>query len=278
MLPTRRFRRVVFLLVMAATLSVVSVAATAQKSPALDRIGISVGGYYPNNNTTLSVDGTGPYAGITGKLDFEDDLGLKSHNVDARVRFDFLIGDSQGFSFGYYNIDRSRDATYEQAIPGLGTDAGAQLHSVLDYDFGSVSYKWWFGHHNDVFGVGLGAAYYRLDFRISGDAHVGADVTSISDSYRESAWAPMLTLGWRHAFDDQWRMYANVAGVKKNGGNLSGHLWNAALGVEWFPWQHLGFALEYSASRLHLEKTYDKGTAKLNLDSDGPTLYLRARF
>ena len=67
-------------------------------------------------------------------------------------------------------------------------------------------------------------------------------------------------------------------GAKKNGGNLNGHIWNAALGVEWFPWQHLGFALEYSASRLHLHKDYDEGVAKLDLNSDGPVLYLRARF
>jgi len=88
----------------------------------------------------------------------------------------------------------------------------------------------------------------------------------------------MLTLGWRHAFDAHWRMYANAAGVKKNGGPLSGHIWNAALGLEWFPWQKLGFALEYSASRLRLEKDYPQGTAKLDLQSDGPALYLRARF
>lgn len=88
----------------------------------------------------------------------------------------------------------------------------------------------------------------------------------------------MLTFGWRHAFNDQWRMYANVAGVKKNGGNSSGHIWNALLGAEWFPWQQLGFALEYSASRLHLHKDYSEGAAKLDLNPDGPALYLRVRF
>ena len=95
-----------------------------------------------------------------------------------------------------------------------------------------------------MFGIGLGAAYYKVRFAARGGARAGDQATSFSDSYDASAWAPMLTLGRRHAFNEQWRMYANVAGVKKHGGNLSGHIWNAALGVEWFPWQHLGFALD----------------------------------
>jgi len=44
-----------------------------------------------------------------------------------------------------------------------------------------------------------------------------------------------LQLGWRHAFNDQWRMYANAAGVKKNGGRLHGHIYNVDLGVAWYP-------------------------------------------
>lgn len=259
-------------------LAAASFAASAQQSPALDRVGIWLGGYDSHNDTNLSADGTGPYAGVQGNLGFEDDLGFKNHSIDPRVRFDFLLGDSQGFSFDYYRIHRDRGASYAQPIPALGTDIDAHVDATLDYDFGAASYKWWFGHANDVFGIGLGAAYYKVRFAARGGAEAGDQAMSFSDSYDASAWAPMLTLGWRHAFNEQWRMYANVAGVKKNGGNLSGHIWNAALGVEWFPWQHLGFALEYSASRLHLHKDYDEGVAKLDLDSDGPALYLRARF
>lgn len=253
-------------------------AASAEPSPALDRVSLWLGGYYARNDTTLSVQGSGTYAGVAGKLDFEHDLGFEKHSLDPRVRLDFLLGDSQGFSFDYYPIHRDRSASYAQAIPELGTDAGAHIQSTLDFDFGSASYKWWLGHGSDVFGVGLGAAYYSVDWRANGAAHVGDQAASASASYDESAWAPMLTLGWRHAFDENWRMYANVAGVKKNGGKISGHILNAALGVEWFPWRNLGFALEYSAARLHLVRSFDQGAAKLDLESDGPALYLRARF
>lgn len=277
-MSSRHFPRTVSIFALAIAAAIASSAAAAQQSPALDRVSVWLGGYYSSNDTTVTAQGTGDYAGIEGKLNFEDDLGLKQHSVDPRARLDFLIGDSQGFSFDYYQIHRDLDASYEQPIPQLGTAVGASLHSDVDYDFGSASYKWWFGHASDVFGIGLGAAYYKVDFRVDGNAHAGEEGTTFSDSYDESAWAPMFTLGWRHAFDEHWRMYADVAGIEKNGGDLSGHIWNGALGVEWFPWQNVGFALEYSASRLHLDKEFDDASAKLDLNSDGPAFYLRARF
>lgn len=266
------------LLASAVALGMASTGASAQQSPALDRVSLWLGGYYSNNTTTLSAQGRDAYSGLDGKLNFEHDLGLKKRSVDPRVRADFLIGDSQGFSFDYYQIHRNRTGDYYQPIPALGTDVGAHIKGTVNYDFGSASYKWWFGHSSDVFGVGLGAAYYKVDFRVDGSAHAGSESGTASASYNDSEWAPMLTLGWRHAFSDQWRMYADVAGVKKNGGDLNGHIWNASLGVEWFLWHNVGLALEYSASRLHLNKKYHDATAKLDLKSDGPALYLRARF
>ncbi len=265
-------------LALAAVLGTTCFDASAQKSPALDRVSLWVGGYYASNDTDLNVGGRRAYAGVNGKLDFESDLGLERHSTNPRLRADFLLGDSQGFSFDYYQIHRNRTSDYSQPIPALGTDARARIEGDVDYDFGSAAYKWWFGHASDVFGVGLGAAYYKVNFRVRGDARAAGQDASASVGYDDSEWAPVLTLGWRHAFNDQWRLYVDASGVKKSGGNVSGHIWNGSLGVEWFPWRNVGFGLEYAASRLHLTKNYRNARAKLNLDSDGPAFYLRARF
>jgi hypothetical protein len=255
-----------------------SFSARSQQSPALDRVSLWVGGYYSNNDTTLSARGRQEFSGLNGSANFERDLGLDKHSTNPRVRADFLLGDSQGFSFDYYQLHRSNSESYSGNIPGLNTPIGGNIKGIVNYDFGSASYKWWFGHANDVFGFGLGAAYYKVDFRLRANAYGVGEAVSYSDGYSDSEWAPMLSLGWRHAFNDQWRMYVDASGVKKNGGNLSGHIWNGAVGVEWFPWQNFGFALEYAASRLHLNKEYSDARLRLDLDSDGPAFYLRARF
>jgi hypothetical protein len=153
------------------------------------------------------------------------------------------------------------------------------VRGKLNFDFGSAAYRWWFGHGNDVFGLGLGGAYYRVHAGISGEASVnGTPVGQASSNTSDGAWAPMLQLGWRHAFNEQWRMYVDAAGVRKNGGRLNGHIANAALGIEWFPWQNVGLGAEYGYSRIVLHRRKHDYNANLDMKLDGPSLFVRLRF
>jgi hypothetical protein len=262
-----------------ASLAFASTAALAQQSPALDRVSVWLGGYYANTDTTLGAsDRSGQ---LNGHVNLENDLGFKDHQTAARARVDFLIGDSQGFSFDYYGLNRSRTKTLGRSISYGGNDysAAATVRGKLDFDFGSAAYRWWFGHENDVFGVGVGGAYYRVHAGISGEASVnGESVGQASTSSNDSAWAPMLQLGWRHAFNEQWRMYFDASGVKKNGGPLNGHIYNAALGVEWFPWQNLGFGAEYGYTKIRLNQRRQNYNADLDMKLNGPSLFVRFRF
>lgn len=260
-------------------LALASSTAFAQQSPALDRVSIWLGGYDAHTQTTIGAnDANNLYS---GHFSMEDDLGFKDRKSVPRARLDFLIGDSQGFSLDYYSVNRSNVQSLSRGISYAGNnyDAAATIRGKLNFDFGSAAWRWWFGHGNDVFGVGLGGAYYQVHASISGQASVnGETVGEASSSTGDGAWAPMLQLGWRHAFNDRWRMYVDAAGVKKNGGRLSGHIVNAALGVEWLPWQHVSIGAEYGYSRVVLrqhKQTYD---ASLDMRLDGPSLFVRFRF
>jgi hypothetical protein len=260
-------------------LALASAGASAQQSPALDRVSIWLGGYRANTDTTIGAsDKSGR---LNGDFNLEKDLGFADHKSVPRARLDFLIGDSQGFSLDYYSVNRTRSKTLSQGISYAGNDysASATVKGKLDFDFGSAAYRWWFGHGNDVFGLGLGGAYYRVHAGISGEANVNGDsVGQVSSSSSDSAWAPMLQLGWRHAFNDQWRMYFDASGVKKNGGRLNGHIYNAGLGLEWFPWKNVGFGAEYGYSRIVLHQRKQDYNANLDMKLDGPSLFVRFRF
>jgi hypothetical protein len=276
--PTRRHRQalrsVSFL-----PLALASGLACAQQSPALDRVSIWLGGYDAHADTTIGASEKSDQ--YSGDFNLENDLGFSDHKRVPRARLDFLIGDSQGFSLDYYSVNRTRSQSLARSISYAGNDyaAAALVHGKLNFDFGSASYRWWFGHGDDVFGVGLGGAYYRVHASISGQASVnGQPVGAASSSTSDGAWAPMLQLGWRHAFNEQWRMYLDAAGVKKNGGRLSGHVVNAALGVEWFPWPNVGFGTEYGYSRVLLHQRKQAYDANLDMKLDGPSLFVRLRF
>ncbi|WP_426690575.1 hypothetical protein [Rhodanobacter ginsengiterrae] len=260
-------------------LAAASSSALAQQSPALDRISIWLGGYDAHADTTIGASDKSNRYG--GDFSLEKDLGFKDHKRVPRARIDFLLGDSQGFSLDYYSVNRENSRSLSRGISYNGNDynAAASVRGKLNFDFGSAAYRWWLGHGNDVFGVGLGGAWYRVHAGISGEASVnGNSVGQASSSTTDSAWAPMLQLGWRHAFNDQWRMYLDAAGVKKNGGRLNGHIVNAALGVEYFPWQNVGFGAEYGYSRVVLHQRKHDYNANLDMKLDGPSLFVRFRF
>jgi hypothetical protein len=129
-----------------------------------------------------------------------------------------------------------------------------------------------------VFGVGLGAGYYRVRTALEGQASLNGDIYQASSASDDHGWAPLLELGWRHAFNDRWRMYAGVSGMKKNGGRLHGHVYNANIGVEWYPWTHLGFAAEYGVNCVKLQQERENYDDRLHLQLDGPSLFVRLRF
>lgn len=83
----------------------------------------------------------------------------------------------------------------------------------------------------------------------------GSAVGDASVYTTKSTGAPELQLGWRHAFTNDLRMYFNASGVKKNG-HLSGHIYDAALGLEWFPFHNLGFGAEYDYTRIKIDQTH----------------------
>ncbi len=259
-------------------LLLVSSASFADVSPALDRFNLSLGGYYANTDTTLGASDRNGL--LKGSVNLEHDLGFDDSKTVPRAKLDFLIGDHQGFSFDYFSINRTRSKTLSDSISYGGNDysASATVRGKLNFDFGSAAYRWWFGSGNDVFGLGVGAAYYRVSAGISGIATLNGDSAEASTDYSKTAGAPLLQIGWRHAFNDSWRMYFDASGVKKNGGDLNGHIYNAALGLEWYPWKNVGIGAEYAYTRIKLNDREDDYNANLDLKLHGPSAFVKFRF
>lgn len=274
-----RFNRCLGVGVAGISLMLASSAVFAQKSPALDRFNLSVGGYYSHADTDVGASVLDDE--YRGSIDLENDLGFRDHETVPRARLDFLLGDSQGFSFDYFSVNRSRERTLSRGISydGNNYDASVSVRGRLDFDFGSAAYRWWFGQGNDVFGVGLGGAWYRVHAGIRGNASVnGESVGEVDSQTRAQAWAPEVQLGWRHAFNEQWRMYADASGVKKNGGHLYGHIYRADLGVEYYPWANLGFGAEYDYTQIKLRQHHKWFDDSLDMQLDGPSLFVKFRF
>jgi hypothetical protein len=266
------------LAVLACTAAVSSV--RAEVPQALDRASISVGGFYPVVDARLSADGT--EAAGSDVVDFQRDLGLDKHRMLANLRLDLLLFDSQGFSIGGYQYSKDGGATLVRDIHFAGNDynVDAFVRAGLRLNTYNAAWHWWFPVDDaDVFGVGLGAVYYDLRGTIDGSISVnGGGTATARGSADGSAIAPLLTLGWRHAFTPDLRGYAEFAGVRKPSGTLTGHLLNGTLGLEYYPWRNLGFALEYSANNLDLKADKASWEGRARIHFHGPAAFVRFRF
>ena len=249
--------------------------AWADPSPALDRMSLSVGAFYAEPKIKLGADTA------YGRVDTPNDT--QDHVTIPRVRADILLGDSQGLSFDYYRYDKGYNPTLsgDTQYQGQQVNGTASVDGNLRLDLAQLAYKWWIGKGNDVFGLGAGVAYYRAEISGTGtgtlQTALGSVSGSASDKASDDAYAPLLELGYRHAFSPTLRMYVDASGVKKNGGRINGHIYGANAGLEWFPWKNVGLVADYGVSKIQLNRDGDN-RADLDIRLTGPSAYLKVRF
>lgn len=247
--------------------------ALADPSPALDRFSFSVGAFNADPKFNASVNT--PF----GALQSGD---IKPGRVTMpRISADLLIGDSQGLSFDYYEYKRD----YTGGLAGnasfgsfgsLNAFGNASINTKLD--FAKLSYKWWLGSGDTVFGLGAGAAYYRATLGTSALAVVNGQVGTFSNSSSDNAIAPLLEVGVRHAITPDLRLFADASGVWKNGGRFHGNIYNASAGVEWFPLKNVGVVLAYGVTNIDLTRDSSLADTRLKVRLQGPSAFLKARF
>ena len=253
--------------------------AQADPSPALDRMSLSVGGFYVKPKIQIGADTR------YGRLDSPEEKG--SSETLPRAKAEILIGDKHAISADYYRYDNAFNPSVSgnTVIDGDPVTGIASANGKLQLDLAKVAYKWYIGEGNSVFAVGAGAAYYRAKLEGSATATVRGTINGVAQtrtvtgtaSDSESTYAPLLELGWRHALNDQVRIFADASGVKKNGGKVNGHIYSGAVGVEWFALKNVGLVVDYGMQRIDLRRDSLRD-ANLRIKLAGPSAYVKVRF
>jgi hypothetical protein len=144
-------------------------------------------------------------------------------------------------------------------------------------DFAKLSYKWWIGSGNTVLGLGAGAAYYKINMNAIATASLNNMTASTSGSFSDDAVAPLIDIALRHAVSPELRLFAKGSGVKKTGGRMHGDIYNAAVGMEWFPTKNVGVVLDYSMSQIDITRDASYET-NLKLKVQGPSTFVKVRY
>lgn len=258
----------------AAALSLLAFAASspalAEPAAPLDRASLSLGAFYADPRIDANADTR------YGRID--SGSYKPEHVTLPRVRATLLLGDTQGLDFDYYHYDKSYNPRLggTRNLEGLPLTGPGALNAKLKLDLANLTYKWWLGSGNDVFGIGVGAAYYHANIDGTASGILAGIAGNAAYTESKSAFAPLLELGWRHAVSQQLRVFADASGIKKSGGSTNGHIYSGTLGVEWYPTPAVGLVADYSVSRTQLNR--ESGSSDLNLRLNGPAAYVKFRF
>jgi hypothetical protein len=252
---------------------------------ALDRVGLSLGSYRNDLNLNASVNGeiAGTGTDLDGTdIDFERDFDFGgSHQLILADAF-WRPFEHHQFSFGYLSDTRKQSRRLQRDIVFNGDifPVDAEVRARFQYELFDARYTWWpLLTRQDAFGLTLGLVAYRLELGLSGELSVGGVGTTEtqSASVDGDVPAPLVGLDYRHAFNEDWRMFADVSAFKASINAIDGRVTNLNAGLEYYPWRHVGFALLYTGYELVGDVERHGFEGRLKLRSSGYQLQLRLR-
>ena len=260
----------------AATLALLacSSANAGERLPTLPRVSLAVGAWHIDADARIG--GTGFDRSFdTRRFTVSD----KARTV-PRARLDLTLGARHGFTFEYYELSTGRSIERSQSFTYQGTEytASARVSADLEIDVGTADYRLWLGGGDTTVGLGVGAAAYRVEADVTGRATLNGNAVQARADYSTSTVAPMASIGLRHRVREDLHLYADASGIRRSGGRLRGHIYSAAAGTEWYPWQHFGFGVEWAVKRVRLMREFSQAEGRLDLRFHGPFVYLKSRF
>lgn len=247
---------------------------------ALDDFSLGVGAF--NNRLSLEgrVDGSGEFQG--SQRDFAETLDIGDRREIGLAQLSVRAAERHQLDFRYYRDSRSRSVALDRQLrfDDQVFPVQASLRGSAGFRVGELTYTyWWRVEPGNATGVQLGVLRIQGDLSLSGQVRVeGGGQAQGGASISERVYAPLIGLSHRHVIADHWRIYAEARALQLGINGVRGTALSANAGLEWWPWKHLGFALQYSDSRVRAKQSKAGFSGDLEVGFSGPQFILRTRF
>jgi len=259
--------------------------AHAEVDRALDDISISVGAFANNSSATLRADGA--LLGSGTPLDFDRDLGQGGTKALPYFDVTWRPWEHHEFEFSYFSESNSQTSTLSRNIMFNGKEfiVGSRLASKFSVDAGSITYRYWAWTSDDAaFGIFGGLQWYSISLDVNGTVGITGSDGGVTQTGSASAKVsstlpdPSLGLSYRYQMADWARLVADGGGFKIKVENVDATLYNARVGVEFYPWTNFGVVTQYTYNKIEadVERTNFLGNADIRFS--GFQVLLKARF
>ncbi len=243
-MSTRRTAKVTLLALLLLTVASHSLAQGVGQKP--DKFRVFVGGFFARLETDTRIT-SNDLGGTTVSL--EDDLGLDDDEVVLFGGFRWRFGKRHSLGVTHVGLDRDADQILSRDLQ-IGDNlftVSAETMTEFDFSFTTLSYQLSFWAH-DRFDLGLmvGVSNVSFDFEVVGDVNtpVGGATARVAEG--EDYPVPSVGLGFRYKFTDDWLVRGGATYFEYEiDDEWFASMFLAGVGVEWFPWRHFGFGVEY---------------------------------
>lgn len=246
----------------------------------LDNFSARVGGYISTFDTQLRADGQT----TTGtEFDLDRDLDLDPDSTIALIGLTWRPFERHEFSFSYRQDDKDatrrlqRDIIFDDTV----YPASATVRSQFAVDTYEASYVWWAAsHENWALGPRLGVVWYSVDLRLDLELDVNGNPASGSVGNDVSVDLPEPTIGgsWRWTPAEQWRVSADAGYFSADINSVDADVFFGRAGLEWYPWENVGFWLDYTVSDVDADVDKDRYNGDFVFRDSGVRLGVAYRF
>ena len=246
-----------------------------------DRFALMGGLYWTNISSTASADKDGI---IGGDIDFQDDLGFDETDMQPTFQARWRISDRSRLEAEFLSVGQGNSSTLKHTIDwdGIEFDVGVKVKGNFDLDVGRLFYGYSFiKDDKKEFGAGLGLHYLGLDTSLSGEASIGGIPIGggpVTRGIDEWAILPNVGIYGNYALSSKWLLSGRADWISANIQDYDGTLWNAQASIQYQMADHFGVGLAYRYLALDLEEDSSKRRWDIDIDYNGPILFITANF
>lgn len=249
--------------------------------PYLDsKVVFDAGVYFADSMFRIKVDGSLGVAGET--FDFEEQLRTDMENDIANFEVLWRFGEKWSLRAQYLKWDDKGSRTLQEDVVWGDITFGAGTGIAAGTDLGIT--RLFFGRRfqspdRHQFGAGFGVHQLDIGAFIAGQAIINDEpVGARRESAKTSGILPNLGGWYMYSMSPRWALTTRVDWLGAEVDKYDGHIINAAVGINFRVFEHVGVGINYNFLELDVDVDEDLWNGSLTSQSDGVFLHLSAYF
>jgi len=239
-----------------------------------DTLMVTLGGYFPDKDFTIKVKPSGV------ELDNRAQGGLRRSESDsaAVVRFRWRFGEKWSFWTQYFDLDSTYGARLAEDVEWQ--DLVFEQGSFVNAGFNMSVWRFMLGRTfhtgpKHEFGLGLGVHWMEVGAFIEGDIMTSTGGIEFRRGDVQAEF-PMPNIGgwYNYSWSRNWMVLARIDWLDVSIDEYSGGLLNGLVGIDWRPFEHVGFTLYYNDFRLNGDVERSDWNGSVDYETRGPGVSL----